>query len=248
LVPERLLQFVVVGTEALPRYLTPADHAWLRVLIEEFRRFEGSRVDELHERLREPLPCHAPDGKAKLATHVLGRLCGNPRPASPVAPGLARRALFSEAQRAREGDRPWDRPRVVAAAAARLEVTPDALLRSLLADLPGERLVALPSPLPDPHGLALRANLALAQGILQRSARVTLAVEGNARAVLRQVLLRRLLCVVRPRTGRGPATIEISGPYTLFRRTILYGRALGSLVPVLQACDRFELSPLCQQR
>jgi hypothetical protein len=36
-------------------------------------------------------------------------------------------------------------------------------------------------------------------------------------------------------------TIEISGPYSLFKRTILYGRALASLVPVLQACDRFQL-------
>jgi len=241
LVPERLLQFAVAGTEALPRYLTSADYAWLRVLIEEFQRFEGQRVDELHRRLREPLPCHAPEGKANLAIHVMGRLCRNARPPAPVTPRLARQALFSAAQRARESEAAWDRRSVVAATAARLEVAPDALLQSLLADLPSERLVALPSPVPDPHELALRTNLALAQGILQRSARVTLVVEGNARAVLRQVLLRRLLCVVRPRTGRGRATIEISGPFTLFRRTILYGRALGSLVPVLRACDHFQL-------
>ena len=57
MIPERLLQFAVSGREALPRYLTPADHAWLRVLIEEFQRFDGKKTDQLRERLREPLPC-----------------------------------------------------------------------------------------------------------------------------------------------------------------------------------------------
>jgi predicted nuclease of restriction endonuclease-like RecB superfamily len=241
LIPERLLQFAIAGTEALPRYLLPADHVWLRILIEEFRRFDGKRLDELHERLREPLPCYAPEGKAKLAMHVLERLCHVARPASPISPRLARRALFSEAQQARTRSEAWDRTRVLEAAASGLGLSPEALLRSLFADLPSERIVDLPSPPSDPHELARRANLALAQGFLHRSSRVTLVLRGNARAVVRQVQLRRLLCSVRPRTGPGRATIEISGPYSLFKRTILYGRALSSLVPVLRECDQFHL-------
>jgi predicted nuclease of restriction endonuclease-like RecB superfamily len=242
LLPERLLQFAILGREALPRYLTPADHAWLRVLIEEFQRFDGKKVDQLRLRLREPLPCYTPEGKAKIAMHVLDRLCAGGRPASPISPQLARSALFCEAQRARDRGEAWDRRVVVSSAASTLGVSAEALLESLFADLPAERLVDLPSPPPDPHDLALRANLALAQGFLQRSSRVTLAVQGNARAVVRQVLLRRLLCSVHPRTGPGTATIEISGPYSLFKRTILYGRALASLVPVLHACDHFRLT------
>ncbi len=125
--------------------------------------------------------------------------------------------------------------------ASALGISSGELDRSLFADLPGERLVELPSPRPVPQDLALRANLALAQGFLQRSSRISLLVRGNARAVVRQVRLRRLLCTVQPGTGRRDATIEISGPYSLFRRTILYGRALGSLVPALRDCDRFRL-------
>jgi hypothetical protein len=34
LLPERLLQFAVSGTEALPRYLVEADHAWLRITLQ----------------------------------------------------------------------------------------------------------------------------------------------------------------------------------------------------------------------
>ena len=127
-------------------------------------------------------------------------------------------------------------------AASTLGISGEALEGSLFTDLPGERLVDLPSPLPTPHDLALRANLALAQGFLQRSSRISLSVRGNARAVVRQVLLRRLLCIVRPSSARGGAAIEISGPYSLFRRTVLYGRALGSVVPVLRSCDHFRLT------
>lgn len=128
-----------------------------------------------------------------------------------------------------------------AEAARTLCVPAQALEEALFADLPFERLVELPETLPGPHELALRANLALAQAFLQRSARVTLSVRGNARAVVRQVRLRRLLCSVRPRMHSGGATIDLSGPYSLFRRTTLYGRALASLVPALQACDHFQL-------
>jgi hypothetical protein len=241
LLPERLLQFAVSGRDALPRYLTSADHTWLRVLIEEFQRFDGKKVELLRERLREPLPCYTPEGKAKLAMHVLHRLCGTGRPASPCSPRAARSTLFLAAQRARDRGEVWNRRQIVSSTSSSLGVSPGELEQSLFSDLPGERLVDLPSPLPAPYDLAERANLALAQGFLQRSSRVTVAVRGNARAVVRQVLLRRLLCSVRPRTAEGAAIIEISGPYSLFRRTILYGRALSSLVLVLRACDHFHL-------
>jgi predicted nuclease of restriction endonuclease-like RecB superfamily len=241
LLPERLLQYAVNGREAVPRYLTVADHVWLRVLLEELQRFDGERVAQLTERLREPLPCHAPEGKLRLAIHVLERLCGRARLASRVTPRRARSALFTEAQRARDEHGPLDRTTVVAAAASKLGVSSEVLLSSLLTDLPGERRVRLPSPACTPHDLALRANLALVQGLLLRSSRVSIAVRGHARAVVRQVRLRRLICTVRVQADSGRAAIEISGPYSLFRRTTLYGRALASLVPSLRACDRFEL-------
>jgi predicted nuclease of restriction endonuclease-like RecB superfamily len=61
-------------------------------------------------------------------------------------------------------------------------------------------------------------------------------------------LLRLLLGELAPDAGTirlgtvGRPMLEISGPYALFRRTLLYGRALASLVPVLRTCERFELS------
>ena len=142
MVPERLLQFAVSGRAAVPQYLMEADHVWLRILIEEYQRFDGKQVDRLRERLREPLPCYAPEGKAKLAIHVMDQLCGSGRRASPISPRVARSALFGAAQRSRDQDEIWDRSSVVSSAAAKLEVSPDALLDSLFADLPAERRVA----------------------------------------------------------------------------------------------------------
>lgn len=42
--------------------------------------------------------------------------------------------------------------------------------------------------------------------------------------------------------------LEVSGPFALFRRTLLYGRALGSLLPVLAWTRRFRLEADCELR
>ncbi len=44
------------------------------------------------------------------------------------------------------------------------------------------------------------------------------------------------------------ARIELSGPFALFRRTLLYGRALGAVVPVLAWTRRFKLEATCDIR
>ena len=60
--------------EILPRYLTEADHPWLRALLDEYERFAGRPRRELKERLREPLPVKSPDLKRRLAIEVADRL------------------------------------------------------------------------------------------------------------------------------------------------------------------------------
>lgn len=129
---------------------------------------------------------------------------------------------------------------MVSACAREVGLDPDALEAGLFADLPGERST-LALEVADPGALALRANLLLAQSLVARASRVTVDLEGNARAVIRHASLRGLLCSVLP--GRAPdgARLELSGPFALFRRTLLYGRALASLVPVLAWTRRFRL-------
>jgi uncharacterized protein len=83
------------------------------------------------------------------------------------------------------------------------------------------------------------------QGLLGRATGVTLEIEGNTRVLVRHAKLRGLLCTVsRPAPDAG-AVLDISGPLALFRHTVLYGRALGSLVPHLAWCQRFRLRATC---
>jgi predicted nuclease of restriction endonuclease-like RecB superfamily len=129
--------------------------------------------------------------------------------------------------------------------AASLGVTPEDLQESLFADLPGERIVAVPAQPLSVVELALRCNLAVVQEMLFRATVVRVEVEGNTRALVRHAKWRGLICTVADRSGGTSTSMDISGPFALFRNTRLYGRALGELVPLLAWCPRFRLQAEC---
>jgi predicted nuclease of restriction endonuclease-like RecB superfamily len=240
LLPASLLSCDFRRDAAIPRFLNDADRPWIRALIDECQCAVGRPVRELEARLREPI-MGAPHDKQRLVAHLLVGFARS-RVASPVPPREARAAIFTAAAR-REGPR----EEIVARCAESLGAAPGALLSSLFADLPGERLAIAPPSL-DPGDVALRANLALAQGLLAHAHSVRIALEGNARAVVRHAALRGLICAVTRTVSTDGACVELSGPYALFRRTLLYGRALGAVVPVLAWTRRFKLTARCEIR
>ena len=234
-----LLSYSVAGTLVVPHYLGAHDHPWLRVLLEEHERFIGRPQRELEARLRDPLPCESPPRKLRLAIQVLGRL--RPRSQkSAVLPRRARAHVFGEAART-----PAPPSAVWTAVAASLGVSVEDLQESLFADLPGERIVAAPAQPLSAVELALRCNLVVVQEMLFRATVVRVEVEGNARGLVRHAKWRGLICAVAERPGSASATVELSGPFALFRNTRLYGRALGELVPLLVWCPRFRLQAEC---
>jgi hypothetical protein len=186
------------------------------------------------------LPCESPPEKLKLAIEVLIRARRGARTAALVAPKHARAMVFAEAARTAD-----TAPAVLSTVAKSLGVTVGDLRDSLFADLPGERLVAAPARSVSATELALRANLALVQRLLFRATALRIDVEGNTRALVRQAKWRRLICIVADRSEQGGASLEISGPFALFRHTALYGRALGELIPLLAWCPRFSLAADC---
>jgi len=234
-----LLSYSVAGTLAVPHFLGEHDHPWLRVLLEEHERFIGRPQRELEARLRDPLPCESPPRKLKLAIQVLGRLRLRERK-SAVPPRRARAHVFGEA--ARTSAPPET---ILSTVATSLGVSLEELQDSLFGDLPGERLVAAPAQPLSAVELALRCNLMVVQGMLFRATVVRIEVEGNTRVLVRHAKWRGLICAVAERCGSASATVEISGPFALFRNTGLYGRALGELVPLLAWCPRFRLRAEC---
>ena len=240
----------LLDDRAYLEYLGAQDEPWLRVLVAEMVRFEGRRRRELAERLAEPLPCDAPYFKRRAATRVLFRLWNRaaivPASASGVG-GLrsiaARAALFGAAATS-----VLPRPDVASEVAARLGVTPESLSAVLFLDLPGERPVRAPDPIPTPGEIALRTNLALAQAVVMRAAHISLRVEGGLRPIVRLAKFRGLICnVAAPGPGSRPR-LDISGPFSLFRHTLVYGRALAELLPHLAWCASFELAAVARLR
>ncbi len=217
----------------VPQWLGPHDHPWIGATLDALRACEGRPLREWHERAREPLRMPAPAGKRRTLLAVLERMVV-PAPPPPGAAAALRERVFALAQQARDAGT-FARERVLAEAAATEDV--------LYLDLPSERPLVL-GTLPEVPDLAQATNQALARAILARSAEIRIDVAGGTRAVLRQIALRRLLCVVRPGADGG-AVVDVSGPFALFRRTTLYGRALGSLIPVLRGADRFTLVARC---
>lgn len=228
----------IEGGRIRPSFLGEVDLPWLRVLLEERERFNGRKAHELEERLRQPLPCVAPPAKLRLAIRVVTRLMES-RVDSVLTSRVVRRTLFRAATR--QGG---PRADVIAIAAASLETTPDEVERALFADLPGERVVEPLDPSVTAQQLSLRANLALVRMLLARSSHVEIELVGASRAVVRHAKLRGLIANVRER-GEDGVRLDVSGPFALFRHTLLYGRALGELVPFLAWCARYSLEAEC---
>jgi uncharacterized protein len=225
-----------------PDYLEPHDLPWLCALLDAFARFEGRPRRELDQHLREPLPCPSPRPKRDRATQVLYALCRD-ETVSAIRPSKLRAALFEAAAGALSDDKARIRHDV----AARFELTAAELEATLFADLGPERQMRAPPPWLTARELASRTNLQIAQGLLRRAAEVVLDLKGNARAVVRVARLQGLIVTAErlPVDSEYEVRLAISGPLTLFRKTVVYGRALAAIVPTLSWCERFRLQARC---
>jgi len=240
LLPESTIPFHIVAGRILPSFLDARDVPWLRVLIEEIDRFRAMPVRELLERLRQPLPCATPPFKLRAAIAVLlhlwkGEICAK------VPPEEAREVLFCAAAAQAE----ICRSAAIEATAQALGVSTADIERALYADLPGEKLVCAPASIPSANEIALRTNQLVLRSLLFHARRVRIKAEGATRPLVRQAKLRGLLCTVTQGT---PPVLDLSGPFTVFRHTLLYGRALGELVQFLPHCAEFKLRAECVLR
>jgi predicted nuclease of restriction endonuclease-like RecB superfamily len=238
LLPESSIPFRILDGRVLPAFLDARDIPWLRVLVEEVDRFRALPVRELLERLHQPFPCATPPFKLRAAIAVVMRLWKSEIDAK-VAPEKARECLFCAAA----GQ--TDRSAAFAAASQALALTPDEIERALFADLPGEKLVCAPANIPSTNDLALRTNQLMLRSLLFHARRVRIKAEGATRPLVRQAKLRGLLCTV---TDGTPPVLDVSGPFTVFRHTLLYGRALGELIQFLPHCAHFKLRADCVLR
>jgi predicted nuclease of restriction endonuclease-like RecB superfamily len=241
LLPASRIQIRIDGNKATPVWLGTEDHLWLRALIADFTRLDGKRYRDVLSFLKEPPRIPSPPGKRMMAIWVLQNMCA--RQQLPFDAGRLREVIAVDAQRARDMGR-FNRATVIAASAGRFGISAAETDEHMFSDLPAERRLALPNSIPDPHSLAADTNFALAQGLLKVASEVTIELYGGARAVVRQVHLQRLLCTMGRSKTEG-VRLHISGAFSLFHHTTMYGHALASILPLLSWCERFDLIARC---
>jgi hypothetical protein len=163
-----------------------------------------------------------------------------------VDPEGLRRDVFlaaAAAHRALDVGAEFDRDAVIADVAARLGTSKDAIEAGLYADLRGSEILRRFVDL-GPDALLDRYNLALAQGVLLRAARVAVHIEGESahryRQIFRAARFHGLLHVVTGDPERG-YTILLDGPFSLFDAVQRYGLRLALFLPSVLPCERFRV-------
>ncbi len=228
------------GNNILPCFLGPEDLFWLERLKDEFSRFDGQPIQNLLLRLKQPFTFKASDLKLKLAVAIMLKIVKN-SDKKPLAHGKAIRELLFKAVHKYK-----DHNLAIQEAANAFELKPSEISDLLFSDLANHRhlqtqiLETMTST-----ELALQANLLLARLLIGRSRQVRIEMWGQSRPVIRHAKLRGLICVVEKSDSTVGFTLIVSGPLSILRKTMLYGRHLGELLPFLQRCDRYSLEAIC---
>ena len=221
----------------VPRLYDEGDLPWITRLVDVVEQSVGEPWRVLVERLEfAPLGVHASHRTAML--QALRRMLGGSGQRARIAQRVRALVLgppvFDAAER---------RARIVTAAAM-LGTTPQDVESMLWVDLSTERPVVLPEGRPAEAALAAVANLERIQRCVRRAHDLQLRVWDQANELVRTVARYGLISQIR---REGDATVlDVIGPLALFHSTIVYGRALAALVPLLADHTRFELEVHCR--
>jgi predicted nuclease of restriction endonuclease-like RecB superfamily len=161
---------------------------------------------------------------------------------SPVEPIALRREVFARAA-ARHPVGPDARERVLAEAAEALGMAPGDAGRLLYADLASnQRMVAFEEL--DARELLERYNLAQAQALLYRSARMTIRLDPQEPAGYRRLFdaikAYRLIYTLSGSAASG-YEVGLDGPVSIFHRSQKYGVQMAVFLPSLLACEGWRM-------
>ena len=164
-----------------------------------------------------------------------------------LEPRTLRSELFALAAQERKllsDSEPWDREAFLAREAGARDLTPDALLRTLYADLRAAQVILAVRSL-SAEQLVDGYDLAQKQAVLLRAvdliADVRCADAYAYRELFRKLKFFRLLHRIEARVDGG-YRIFIDGPFSLFTASTKYGLSLALSLPALLACDEHTIT------
>jgi predicted nuclease of restriction endonuclease-like RecB superfamily len=221
----------------VPRLYDADDLPWIARFVDIVEQSVGQPWRVLVERVTEaPLGVHASHRAVMLG--ALRRVLGGAGARARIARQVRALVLGAPALT------PADREARVAAAAATLGTTPEDIESLLWIDLAMERPVVLPSGRPAEAELAAFANLERIGRCVRRSHDLQLRVWDRATELVRTVARYGLIAQIR--RDDDATVLDVMGPLALFHSTMVYGRALAALVPLLADHPRFELDIRCE--
>ncbi len=250
MLPTALVRVRDDGQRLRPSYVRTQSRPSLEVaaeLIACFTEHLGRTQGELKEALRVLEGSRPSFRLARGLVHLLlARM--EAEMVCPVDPVQVRERVFSEAAARRvaavrvgEG---W-REEALAAVAAEMAATPEAIEAWLYADLRDAQEVRHFEAI-TPEALLQRYNVALAQSVLARAKSLHIVVQGGAiapgelRALFRGMKFHGLLHQVERRPGAAPDSvayaITVDGPLALLSQGQKYSKSMASFLPTLLRC------------
>jgi predicted nuclease of restriction endonuclease-like RecB superfamily len=221
----------------VPRLYDADDLPWIGKLLDIVEQSVGQPWRVLVERVEQaPLGVHASHRAVMLG--ALRRVLGGAGQRARIARQVRGLVLGPPALA------PGERDARLVLAAETLGTTPEDIESLLWVDLAMERPIALPAGRPAETELAAFANLERIQRCVRRAHDLQLRVWDRANELVRTVARYGLIAQIR-RDGEATA-LDVMGPLALFHSTLVYGRALAALVPLLADHPRFELDIRCE--
>jgi predicted nuclease of restriction endonuclease-like RecB superfamily len=228
----------------VPVYFDHADRSWIEPLIELYSRHVGKTRRELRAMLAERgLNGDTPykQNKQRLILSLLNKQYLAEIQLKSPSPRVLRQEVFRAAAESPASLAVDRRSQIFSQVAKKFEMTTDEIDHNLYGDLPLEKVLTAPKAPLDPETIRLQGNLALVKTFLAASEKVRILIRGNARPVVRHAKWKGLICSIRDFSEPGAVLVEVSGPLAILQRTLIYGRALGELVPYLGNMKDFVL-------
>ena len=251
MLPLDLLRYRIQDDEVTPRYVNPKNSNYRAIakdLIEIYtahlNKTKGSLASALADYEAADTNYQVKRGLAKLLEDRSEFTIQ-----SPIEPEILREKIFTYASKRhpivtkRDKLHRNTRPKALAKIADELQISGDAVMDGMYADLEENRLLKEFDP-PTTEWLLDRYNVALAQAMLYRASEMTIRIYRNIptkyRLVFQFIKFFKLMHVVEGNNADG-YQIVLDGPASMFRLSQKYGIQMALFLPALLHCDRWWL-------
>jgi predicted nuclease of restriction endonuclease-like RecB superfamily len=246
-----LLRYRIKEDEISARYVNPKNRKY-RAIARDLIEIYGAHLNKTRGSLASALADYEAADTTYHVTRGLAKLLEDRSEftiQSPIEPEVLREKIFAYAGKHHPVVTRTDRlhrrarPKALEKIAGELDVSSEAVIEGMYADLEENRILTGFEP-PTVEWLLDRYNVALAQAMLYRASEMTIRIYRNIptkyRLVFQFIKFFKLMHVVSGNNADG-YQIVLDGPASMFRLSQKYGIQMALFLPALLHCDRWWL-------